>query len=87
MPRKSYYGGAYARTRSPSPPRHTPESVLLRYTNLKKNREEIIERMRTMNINFYFWSQQKHIDKISYIMNREEFSADAAINYYIQKNR
>ena len=82
MPRKVYFksGGL-----DKDPPRHSRESVLLRYNNLQKNRKEIIEHMKGMNINFFMWSQQKHVDKISFIMNREEFSADAAINFYIQK--
>lgn len=39
---------------------------------------------RQQSINFYYWSQRKHLNQISYYMNEHKLSAEAA--FYAYKN-
>jgi len=75
------------KNRSPSPPRQpTPPSIVNRYKNVIKNRIKIVDTLRSMPGNYYFWSQRKHVEKISFLMNAHEMSAEAAIYSYKTKH-
>jgi hypothetical protein len=67
----------------PSPPRPQLPSFLNRFVKLKENRAKIVKSLRSnQTINFYAWSQRKHVDQMSYLMNVHKISPEAAFYMY-----
>lgn len=87
MPPKRKFNPIRSRGRyrapSPSPPRPQRPSVVNRWKNVKENRVKIIKSLQdNKTINYFYWSQAKHVAKISFLMNAHKISAEAAFYMY-----